>query len=128
MRYALLIAILLAAAATASAQQPQAIKPPPRFSFTWADGVFAAGVAVDGGFSVGKRERLPIYRNDRGLFSGPRYALTSAGFWGGFKVLEAFYRKPNERRLIRIVEASVGVTRFAIGFLHNRNISKVRHD
>jgi hypothetical protein len=124
-RTLIILATLLSLAPAVYAQQP-AIKPPPRFAFTWADGVLAVGSFVDDHYSDGKREIYPLLRDSRGLYSRPRYVGYSLAFAGAFKGLEAFYREPGERRLIRYVEAAVGVTRFCIGFFHNRNIPKVR--
>ncbi len=121
------VVLLLTLTASAAAQQPATtIKLPPRFSFSWADGLLVVGTVVDDHYAMGKREVFPLVRDGNKLYSRPRYVGYSLVIGGAFKTLEAFYRKPEERRLIRIVEGAFGVTRLCVGLFHNRQIKAAR--
>ena len=110
---ALIVTFLLVTSALAQSPQPER-----RFRLDWADGVYWSGATCDLGSSIGKREANPLWRDNDGIFSPGKNFAFKAGFFGAFKGLEAHYRSPKERRIIRWVKVGAGIA-YGIISVHN---------
>jgi hypothetical protein len=89
----------------------------------WSDGAYWTGATLDIVSSTGKRELNPLFRNAQGRFTPGKNLAFKAGLWGVFKLTEAVYDKPRERKIIRYFKLGAGV---AWAVVAARNFAKER--
>jgi hypothetical protein len=116
MKQIILIIILLLPLTTQAQQSRERFK-----IIEWSDAAYWAGAVFDIASSTGKRELNPLFRDRHGRFTPGRNLAFKAGLWGVFKLTEAVYDKPRERKIIRCVKFGVGV---AWGIFTARNFTK----
>jgi hypothetical protein len=97
---------------------------PKRFQLDYGDVAYWGGAMVDTATSAGKRELNPLLSDSNGRFSMWKNFAVKGGLWGSFKVLEAYY--PERRRVMIWTKIGAGAAFFAVGFFHNRHISRPR--